>query len=132
VHGAGAGGLQAQRGRRCAQLRCCQTQDHHRRRGDIVVTSIDRQLVDPVTLLDVKTIGLLNQTGDDRAQVIAPGGQPDLFDRQPLTPLAFRAPRRADDVLIGPVVAQQRLQPVDAVKNPLLANTDLGAELGQE
>ena len=73
--------------------------------GHIVVTSIDRQLVDPVTLLDVKTIGLLNQTGDDRQQVIAPGGKPDLFDGQPLAPLAFRAPRRAGDLLIGPVVA---------------------------
>ncbi len=102
----------------------------HRRRGDIVVTSVDRQLVDPVTLLEVKTIGLLNQTGDDRAQVIAPGGKPDLFDGQPLAPLAFRAPRRAGDQLIGPVGAQQRLQPVDAVKNPLLADTPPGRRAG--
>lgn len=89
------------RGQRCAQLRCCQTQDHHRRRGDIVVMSIDRHLVDPVTLLDVKTIGLLNQTGDDRVQVIALGGKPGLFDGQPRAPLAFRAPRRAGGFLIG-------------------------------
>ncbi|MGO9102150.1 MAG: hypothetical protein ACLP9Y_22950 [Mycobacterium sp.] len=76
---------------------------HHRRRGDMVVTSVDLQLVDPVTLLDVKTIGLVNQTGKDRAQVVAPGREPRLFGSQPLAPLALRAPRGAGDLLIGPV-----------------------------
>jgi hypothetical protein len=45
-----------------------------------IVAAVDRHLVEPLRLLDVKTIGLLNQTGDDRVPVIAPGGKPGLFD----------------------------------------------------
>lgn len=48
-----------------------------------------------------------------------------------LLAVAIRMSRCARDLLVGAVVAQQRLEPVDAVQDSLLADADLSAELGK-
>src|SRR5439155_22081491 len=112
--------------------RVCKPKEPQCRRWYVVSAPIDRDFNDPFAVIDLESVSLLHEAGYDGHQLLAVGAKPRFLRRRASEALAFGLPCCAGDLLVGPVVAKQRLQPVDSIDQTLLPDTDLGTDLGEK